>query len=335
MLVRSQLVPLAVRYLGERGVVLAEGLLPATSSESGVSLELEALHALLDECARAMGDPWLGLTLVAARPVGSHGIVEFFWRSSPTVREALATLAAHSRLLNEVARLELVEKPRHASFVQRVDGHPLGMGRHANEFFAAILVAEIRALVAPGFAPLRVRFAHPRPSRDLAPLARALGTGAFVWDDDVTGIELDATWLDAPLATADATLATTLRAHATAWLPWVAQDAEAALDGRLRALLHATVGNPLGVTAAARRLGVSGRTLQRRLAQRGETFQSVADEVLAEHACRLVAAHDLSVKEAARRLGYTSTAAFVRAFRRWTGASPTDWRDQRTNRRDR
>jgi AraC-like DNA-binding protein len=336
VLVRSQLVPLAVRHLGERGVALPEGLLPAKAmSESGVSLELEALHALLDACAHAGGDPWLGLTLAATRPVGSHGIVEFFWRSSPTVREALATLAAHSRLLNEVARLELLERARLASFVQRVDAHPLGMGRQANEFFAAILVGEIRALVSPGFAPVRVRFAHPRPARDLAPLERALGTRVFVWDDDVTGIELDRTWLDAPLATADATLSTTLRAHATAWLPWVAQDAEAALDGRLRALLHATVGKPLGVDAAARRLGVSGRTLQRRLAQRSQTFQSVADEVLAEHACRLVAGRALTVKEAARRLGYTSTAAFVRAFRRWTGASPTDWRDRATKRRDR
>lgn len=334
MLVRSQLVPLAARYLGQRGIDVAAQLGDAKPSEAGVSLELEALHALLDGWECASGDPWLGVHLAAERPVGSHGIVEFFWRTAPTVREGLATLAAHSRLLNEVARLELVDAAPQASFLQRV-AHPRGMGRHANEFFAAMLAREIRALVSPDFRPERARFAHSRPKCDLGPLREALGTDELIWDDRATGLDFHARWLDAPLSTADRALSTTLRAHASAWMPWVTRDPDEALDDKLRSLLHASVGRPLSVGTAARRLGVSGRTLQRRLAEHGETFHSVADGVLSEHACRLVASGRLSVKEAARRLGYTSAASFVRAFRRWTGETPAAWRDRRTKGRPR
>jgi AraC-like DNA-binding protein len=334
VLVRSQLVPLAAGYLRERGIDVAAQLGDATATDAGVSLELEALHALLDRWEHASGDAWLGLHLAAERPVGSHGIVEFFWRTAATMRDGLATLAAHSRLLNEVARLELVDDAPRASFLQRVD-HPLGMGRHANEFFAAMLVREIRALVSPEFRPERARFAHPRPRRDLQPLRDALGTADLAWDERVTGLDFDARWLGAPLSTADPTLSTTLREHTSAWMPWVTRDAEEALDGRLRALLHASVGRPLSLSAAARRLGVSARTLQRRLSEGGETFHSVADAVLSEHARRVVGGGDLSVKEAARRLGYTSTASFVRAFRRWTGETPAAWRDRRTKGRAR
>jgi AraC-like DNA-binding protein len=63
------------------------------------------------------------------------------------------------------------------------------------------------------------------------------------------------------------------------------------------------------------------------------TFHALADRVLAEHAGKLVATGTLGTKQIADRLGYTSAAALVRAFRRWTGMTPTAWRDQQTKRR--
>ena len=127
------------------------------------------------------------------------------------------------------------------------------MGRHGNEFFVATAVREVRALVSPDFSPIRARLAHPRPSGDLAPLHRAMGTTEIVWSDPATGIDFDPRWLDAPLATADPSLATTLRAHTTAWLPWLAPDADAALDSKLSAFLHASIGTPVSTTTSPAR----------------------------------------------------------------------------------
>jgi hypothetical protein len=260
-IVRSQLVPLALRYMKERGVDMARRLGGATFSESGVSLELEAMHAFLEACEAEHDQRWLGVELASVRPVGSHGIVEFFWRSAATLREGLQILATHARLLNEVGQLRLTEA-RESSFVQRV-AHPLGMGRHGNEFFAATIVREARALVAPDFRPIRARLAHPRPAGDLARLYAALGTDEIVWGDAGTGVDFDSRYLEAPLLTADESLAATLRSHTAAWLPWLAPDADLALDSRLSAFLHASLGAPVTLETAARHLGVSVRTLQR------------------------------------------------------------------------
>ncbi len=332
-IVRSQIVPLALRHMMERGIDMTDRLERARAAlgESGVSLRLDAMHAFLEECEKRSGQHWLGIELAKARPVGSHGIVEFFWRSASTLREGLQILATHARLLNEVAEMRLTEGTD-ASFTQRVRAHRLGMGRHGNEFFVATVVREMRALVSSEFSPVRARLAHARASapRDLAPLHRALGTTEIVWNDAATGIDFDSRWLDAPLVTADPSLATTLRAHTTAWLPWlaVAPDAGGALDSKLSAFLHASIGSPVTVESAARQLGVSVRTLQRRLAERETTFQAVADGVLMEHASRLIATGAIPVSQVAERLGYGSMAAFVRAFRRWTGTTPTAWRKQ-------
>ena len=320
VIVRSQLAPLALRHLQEHDVRTDD--LPAASADAW---EIDALHRFFDACEARANDPWLGLELAAARSVGSHGLIEFLWRSSATFREALRTLETHSRFLNDVARLELTEHGAEASFVQRVP-HRLGMGRHPNEFFVATLVREVRTLGASGFVPIRARFAHPRPNLDMAPLHRAIGTIDVVWDDAATGVDFTARWLDTRLTTADEALLETLRAHARTWLPWVATASSTSLAPNLAALLRASTDAPPTLAVAARRLGVGPRTLQRHLAEQGQTFHSVRDSMLAERVRTLLEAEGASVKEVASRMGYSSTTAFVRAFRRWTGTTPTSWR---------
>jgi AraC-like DNA-binding protein len=76
----------------------------------------------------------------------------------------------------------------------------------------------------------------------------------------------------------------------------------------------------------ARKLALSGRTLQRRLAEAGTTFQDVLDEVRASAARRLLRDRALAVSEVAFSLGYAELSSFYRAFRRWTGQTPIDWR---------
>ena len=73
----------------------------------------------------------------------------------------------------------------------------------------------------------------------------------------------------------------------------------------------------------ARDLGLSRQTLYRRLKSEGTTFEQIVDRVRRRLALRLVREQRLPVKEAAWRLGFSDPAAFSRAFKRWTGSSPT------------
>jgi AraC-like DNA-binding protein len=74
--------------------------------------------------------------------------------------------------------------------------------------------------------------------------------------------------------------------------------------------------------STAEALGVSARTLQRRLRERNTTFAAVRARLLEERAVELLHDQELPVETIAERLGYTSRAAFERAFLRWTGRTP-------------
>ncbi|MFY0539064.1 helix-turn-helix transcriptional regulator [Nannocystis pusilla] len=76
----------------------------------------------------------------------------------------------------------------------------------------------------------------------------------------------------------------------------------------------------------AKRLGMSQRTLQRRLQDAGRSFQDLFDDVRRELALRHLAAGNLTICEIANRVGFTDLRAFYRAFKRWTGTAPGQYR---------
>jgi len=97
------------------------------------------------------------------------------------------------------------------------------------------------------------------------------------------------------------------------------------LEDEVRTLLPA--GYPT-VEQGAGRLGISVRTLQRRLHRNGCTYSELVERVRHEEACGLLQEHGRSIAEIAVRLGYSDPSHFSRAFRRWEGTSPRAYRFQ-------
>lgn len=83
---------------------------------------------------------------------------------------------------------------------------------------------------------------------------------------------------------------------------------------------------PVGIDAVARALGLSRQTLYRRLRAEGTSFAEVLDMLRRRLALKLIRDEGVAVKEAAWRLGFSDPAAFSRAFKRWTGRSPSEMR---------
>jgi len=103
-------------------------------------------------------------------------------------------------------------------------------------------------------------------------------------------------------------------------------EAETSFVGRVKWLLINRVGSPPRLDDAARQLGISPRGLRRRLAEAGTTFQSLLDEVRMQTASRLLRESDAPVATIAYELGFGTPSDFSRAFRKWTGESPTTFR---------
>ena len=133
--------------------------------------------------------------------------------------------------------------------------------------------------------------------------------------------------LDRPLVSPNEGLFAYLERHAEALQARVAGSAS--LASRVRELLSARIrqGEP-EQAAIAQALAMSERTLQRRLQDEGVTFAVLLDDVRADLGRMYLADPKLAIFEVAFLLGYSEPSAFNRAFRRWTGTSPSDFRRQ-------
>jgi AraC-like DNA-binding protein len=168
-------------------------------------------------------------------------------------------------------------------------------------------------------APLSVAFQHEEP-RDTsehrrifrAPVSFGCPSCEIVFKADI---------LHAPVASADPNLSEVLDRHVRELLARLPTSLRFA-DRVRKALTDAFRSGPPTLAGLARRLGVSERTLQRRLREEGTTLQVLTDDVRHELSLEYLRDATLSVSEVGQRVGYSSLAAFSRAFRRWRGVSP-------------
>jgi AraC-like DNA-binding protein len=140
----------------------------------------------------------------------------------------------------------------------------------------------------------------------------------------VAALAMPASMWGLPLRHADSHLHGTLRRSVEdlGLLDGPADALELAIRARLR---DALADQDADTHRVARLLGLSVRTLQRRLASSGRTWTDVVDSVRRDEAVRLLAS-PAPIVEIAARLGYREQTSFTRAFRRWTGSTPANWR---------
>lgn len=147
-----------------------------------------------------------------------------------------------------------------------------------------------------------------------------LGSLPTAYDGVRARVTLPASYLDAELPRANPA-AQALAAQLCADLAERRRDASP-LAQQVRILLAQRLRFDPSARGVADALGVSERTLRRRLAAEGIGFQGLLDEVRASLSARLLATGRLSVAEVAERLGYAEAASFIHAHRRWLGATP-------------
>jgi AraC-like DNA-binding protein len=134
----------------------------------------------------------------------------------------------------------------------------------------------------------------------------------------------DARHLESRLLSSNPTLHRLVRRHAEELLARVPSDQD--LLVRAETLLPVLLKDPaLSLGNLAEQLGVGERSLQRKLAEHGITYKDLVQRVREDHALRALESGALSIQELAFTLGFNSTAAFSRAFRRWRGMAPSEW----------
>jgi AraC-like DNA-binding protein len=191
--------------------------------------------------------------------------------------------------------------------------------RHAVEFaLASYLVVGRRATGAP-IVPRAVRFRHGRP-RDVSAHERLFGVPVS-FGHACSEIELDPAVLQLPLRDADPAMSKLMERYAEEWLARL--GVQTSLVDQISRHIYAELGSGVpSAEAIARRLGLSERSLSRRLRAEGLPYPEVVDSVRRELALVYLRNRSLKMAEVAFLLGFSELSAFYRAFRRWHGKTP-------------
>ena len=314
------------RQLEELGVSPADALRQAglpigLFDQERILVSTEELFALYRGIGQASRDPAIGLRL------GAELRVE---RYSPT---ALAALSARSfrDALQRLARYKQLSCPEELTVVER--------GGEARVRFRWLLAQAVEPplLVDVCFARL-VEIASRGSGAAVAPRAlelrgeprqRALYEAHFgcpaLFGAPENAIVFASVDLDRPFLTHNPDLFASVAPQLEAELKQAlaSRSLSEQVKGILKPLL---AGGRPGIEAVARELGCSARTLQRRLAEEGATFQELVQGARRELARHYLLHSGLELNETAYLLGYEDSHSFFRAFHGWEGTSPGDWR---------
>ena len=302
-------------------VLEAEGLTLADIQDPERSVSFSAMDRISGECLRLTRCPHVGLLLAQRVNLQSFGIAGRLARNAPSVGDALRELASYFALHDTGG---LISTDLHAGKVTLSYGLYVTGLRHLDQIydFCVVVVANVmRQLCGGGWKADAMQLPRRRPA-DVRPY-RDILAAPLRFDSVQAGVQFTQDWLSRPVIDADPFLHALLADRASAALQ--VQDPLLCDDVRrtIRLLLMA---DQCSREEVARRLGMHPRTLGRRLQQCGTTFQDLLDETRLEVARQLLRGTRSSVARIAASLGYHDPTVFTRAFRRWTGTTPRDYR---------
>jgi AraC-like DNA-binding protein len=301
------------------------GLTPQQVDDATVRLNVRDQINFLNLAADALQDDFLGFHLAQPLDLRELGLLYYVSASSDTLAQALRQAARYSTIVNEGVCLKYANE-KDATITFRYIGVSRHLDRHQMEFFATILIRLCRKLTGQHVAPTRMRFTHRRSAvspESLEFFGSDIDFGATA--DDIT---FAASVALLPVVGADPYLNRLLTRYCEEALsrrPANLGSLRSAVENAVVPLL------PHGKAQAADiagRLGLSQRTLARRLSAEGVTFSEVLESLRSDLARRYLADDALSISQIAWLLGYQEVSAFTHAFKRWTGSTPREARSR-------
>jgi AraC-like DNA-binding protein len=295
------------------------GLTPLQIGNPQVRITVRSQIKFLDDAAKALSDDFLGLHLAQTFDLREIGLLYYVMASSELVGDALQRCAHYSLINNEGVQL-IYRSGKQVAVGFKYMGVARHSDRHQIEFFMATLVRICQQLTGYQLQPQRVTLTHLRPDAS-DELKKHLGC-AVVFGGSVDEITFPKMICRMPVSSADPYLNELLRKYCD----------------EVRATRHANIGalrssieniivpllphKKIRSEEIATALGLSRRTLARRLASEGLSFSEILHELRYDLARRYLSEVGLSISTIAWLLGYDEVSSFTHAFKRWAGTAP-------------
>ena len=316
------LIELVKRWDVPQAELLSRGEIPRASLDDPTArIPIRAYTALVERARALTAEPALGILFGLQMRASAHGYLGFAAMTASTLRDALDLAVRFAPTRTSAFGLRQQIDGDLVAIV--IDEHAdFGAARDAMLFALLVGIWQIGNALTGRELGGEAEFAFAEPGyyarfSAVAPRVR--------FDRPANRLLFRASLLDLPLTMADREAQHLAREQCERALAALGVDGRIA--PRVRALLgDSDKGGVRSVEAIAQALHVSPRTLKRRLAAENAAYSTLLEEHQRERALLLLRSSELSIDEVGDRLGYSDVANFTRAFRRWTGTTPSAFR---------
>lgn len=310
------------RGVDSRRVFAAAGIGKALDNDPLKRLPLATVTRLYRACVEVTGDPYFGLTVANFIQASTMHALGFGLLASSTLRDFCKRVQHYFRLVSQSAQVDIEDRGDTVHFAFRPMPEVCPQTQDA---WIALMLRMIRLLYRDDFKPLAVEFAHPEPDGGDAPYVAYFGAPAR-FDCQAVALLLPAADMDVPLAGDSPELA---QFNDNLAVDYIAKLDRADVVTNARAhIIELLPGGDCSKSRVAAAMAMSTSSLQQRLTERGTSFHDLLNDIRRELACSYLRQSGVSVTEITFLLGFTDVSNFTRAFKRWTGMSPTRYREQ-------
>ena len=328
--IQAKSVEKIIKFAADKGVG-PEDLYSAVHLDSCLLLDPDnripfgQLVELYEKAAELTRDKNFGLHLGEAVDPRLFDVVGYSALNSATLGDAFDRVARYHSIWTDGAVFKVERSTTTTAIIYRYVDESIIEHRHDSEMTFASVVALCRTTIDRDWTPIAVEFQHSKPV-DTSEHAR-LFRCPVTFDAPFNRLIFNSASLDLPIAKADESLCRMLDRHAQELLAKYPPRDTVIDNARTVITRELNGGNP-SLEQVAAQLGLSERTLQRKLQELGTSHNDLVEQIRRELAMRYLKEPDMAICEVAYLTGFSEPSSFHRAFKRWTGVTPGEFRQE-------
>jgi len=302
------------------------GLSPDILTRDDDRIEGEQFQAFIHQLCKHTANPILGLETGDFVQPGSYSVLGYITMSCATLGEAVLRITPFEKLVGDMGTTQVLQEGDYLRLVWTCNyDDPLIRPQMVDNVFASWINYARWLGDRPDANPVEVELQRPSPGAGFEPAYQNRWHCPVHFQAERDSVLLHRDLLSLPLRQPDPMLRKTLEAHALGQLASLESDTD--LTARVKHAIQQQLMH--GITRqdmVAEHLGMTSRTLQRKLSQEGAAYQQLLDEVRQQMAEDYLRNSGLPIPEIALRLGYSETTSFHRKFKAVTGKTPGEFR---------
>lgn len=297
---------------------------PVILSDLDAYIPIETYLKIQEGAAEFTQDPYFGLHMGEYLEVGSWSILGYLMMNCEMLVQAFEKSARYQRIIGNLIEGKAYLRFNKVKVTLSTPPHAPKMSRHCFESAIASTVRMMRTLTGKDISPLKVNFIYPKPE-STAEYERILRCPIF-FDQKENSFTLDVKVLFTPVLYPNPDLLEHFENYAQEFLVEMERQTEVATMVT-EILLSSLDDEDLSIKKVAREMSMSVRTLQNRLKTEGVVFSDLLQEVREKLAKRYLR-ENVSVTDITYLLGFSEPSVFRKAFKRWAGVTPTQYRER-------